>query len=71
MSEEGYLESSELEEINHLVHEGRAAEKGLRWNRALGLYESPRGWLVRFCYDGTWYEVCPVEDYRSRDWNRA
>lgn len=48
-------------EINHLIHEGRAEKKGVKWNREKYRYETPEGKPLFWTGDATYREVTEEE----------
>lgn len=54
-------DAAEGEEINHLVHEGRAEKRGVTWNRARYRYETQEGKPLFWNRDHTYREVTEEE----------
>lgn len=56
--DDGYEDGGEL---NHLIHEGRAAKRGVLWNRERGRYETPAHQPLFWNADGSYREVSEEE----------
>lgn len=56
-------EQEDSEELNHIIHESRAAKRGLTWSRQRQRYETREGKPILFNYGGSWRVVTDEEWY--------